>query len=581
MGGVAVGISGVLAVFFVMGGNPKPPPSTPVVVERSASPHPPDPAPVVAKAPVAPAPVKAASEPTSVRITFPASGEVYHAPASVRIEAEANEGSGKIERVEFYHGPIKLGEVDAPPYRFVWKDVRYPGEYPLTAKAITVRGETIDSPEIVVQVRREESVATASPGAKAEPVDPAAPSAVVPPAPVARPSEPAASIPASAPPVNRDLDARRVDEAIRNGVNFLKSHAVAGAVDPDRKGPKGLAESPELLLWTLLQAGVRETDPDFQKLFSFVTGQKLQRTYAVALQAMILEELNRVKYQNRIAMCARFLVDNQCQNGQWSYEGQAIDVPSTAPKPSVATSRPEAAGERVKPKVNRLVMIYRMREGPSTGDNSNSQYAALGLRACEDAGVVIPRDVLERARKWWRDSQHDAEKSSGVATGAVSAAPAGWCYGAKTHGHAAYGSMTAGAVGSLAILGHLLDDKNWKRDPALLKGLAWLDQRFSVTGNEGPSEHVANRGWMLGYYLYALERAGVLCGTETFGAHRWYAEGCEAILRAQRPDGSWLSPLPHHDRSDVANAAWDTSFAVLFLKRATRPLVASADERPR
>ena len=83
---------------------------------------------------------------------------------------------------------------------------------------------------------------------------------------------------------------------------------------------------------------------------------------------------------------------------------------------------------------------------------------------------------------------------------------------------------------------------------------------------------------MVYYYLYALERAGIMSATETFGAHRWYVEGAEAILGAQRGDGSWISPLPHGDRSETTNAVWDTCFAILFLKRATRPLdVASTD----
>jgi hypothetical protein len=85
---------------------------------------------------------------------------------------------------------------------------------------------------------------------------------------------------------------------------------------------------------------------------------------------------------------------------------------------------------------------------------------------------------------------------------------------------------------------------------------------------------------MLYYYLYALERAGVLAATETFGLHNWYVEGAEAILSSQRADGSWLAPLPHGDRSEMTNVAWDTCFAILFLKRATRPLdVASTDAR--
>jgi hypothetical protein len=47
------------------------------------------------------------------------------------------------------------------------------------------------------------------------------------------------------------------------------------------------------------------------------------------------------------------------------------------------------------------------------------------------------------------------------------------------------------------------------------------------------------------------------------GIHDWYARGARAILGAQQADGSWPGgqPVP------------DTCFAVLFLRRATRPLV--------
>jgi hypothetical protein len=220
-----------------------------------------------------------------------------------------------------------------------------------------------------------------------------------------------------------------------------------------------------------------------------------------------------------------------------------------------------------------------MYEGPPTGDNSNSQYAALGIRACHDAGIVIPKGVILAAQTWWRISQLDDPKNRGVASEGGSYAPAGWCYGPRDHGHPAYSTMTAGAVGAVAIWNFLEDEKSTKKDPTLQKGIAWLGANFSVKGNEGPSEHVKDTGWMLYYYLYALERAGVLAGTETFGGRRWYAEGAEVILAAQKPDGSWLSPLPHSDRSDTTNACWDTCFAILFLKRATAPLVASTDSR--
>ena len=71
------------------------------------------------------------------------------------------------------------------------------------------------------------------------------------------------------------------------------------------------------------------------------------------------------------------------------------------------------------------------------------------------------------------------------------------------------------------------------------------------------------------YYLYALERAGILYGTEHFGGRAWYAEGAKFLLETQKPDGSWRES----DYAGVAPETWDTCFAILFLRRATKPLI--------
>lgn len=389
-------------------------------------------------------------------------------------------------------------------------------------------------------------------------------------------------------PQAKKPDPRKIDEAITHGVGFLRGADRPGY--PDRQIPN----CDELVLWTFVHAGVPETDTLFGELEKAMLEGPLEKTYKVALQAMILEELDRVKYQGRIAQCAQFLADNQCSNGQWSYGEPSPftkDVPTGTPVKSPVASdggRPKAVGAqgeggfRQKPKVQATVTIKKMKEGPSEGDNSNSQYAALGLRACFDAGVLLPRETVERAQKWWRESQNDGGKvgkkgKPAVATGASDALPpaepAGWCYGGKAHGHAPYGSMSAGAVGALAIYDHLLGEKA-KANPWALAGLAWMAQNFTVTDNPGPPEWGEGKpGYMLFYYLYAMERAGILLGTETMGSHHWYFEGAEYILRSQKPDGSWNAGGPE------AQSTWETCFAILFLKRATRPLDVVSEDR--
>ena len=57
------------------------------------------------------------------------------------------------------------------------------------------------------------------------------------------------------------------------------------------------------------------------------------------------------------------------------------------------------------------------------------------------------------------------------------------------------------------------------------------------------------------------------------GAHDWYREGATYLLKEQKGDGSWNA------KPGDGFMVHDTSFAILFLRRATRPLsdVASVD----
>jgi hypothetical protein len=368
----------------------------------------------------------------------------------------------------------------------------------------------------------------------------------------------------------------KIDDAIRRGVEYLKK--AESIVAWEAFG----ANSDELILLTLVHAGVSSKDATYQALLQRILAVDLKRTYNVALQAMVLEEIDRVRYQDRIWQCAQFLLDNQCANGQWSY-GDPTPAVQNMPTPvkakevasvPVGGARDFAAAseKKAKPKVVRFIPVQKTKAGPASGDNSNSQYAALGLRACSESGIRIPRDVLALARKWWIDSQHSGDGKGKVATGPGGAEPRGWCYDVKD-GHPTYGSMSAGALASVAIYTHLLD-MDVKRDPAIASGLSWLTAHFTVTENFGPPEHrPAGTAEFVYYYLYALERAGILCGTEVMGTHRWYPEGATFLVEKQSPDGQW------EHGGEWNKPVWNTCFAILFLKRATRPLVASTDRR--
>src|SRR6187401_1750206 len=117
---------------------------------------------------------------------------------------------------------------------------------------------------------------------------------------------------ASTPLAGQAVDEAKVDQAIKKGVEFLRT-----AKSPDFHN--GYKNSDVLILWTFIHAGVPQDDPKFKSLLDSCMSEPLDKTYKVSLLAMCLEEIDRVKHQERIAQCAQFLVDNQCKNGQWNY----------------------------------------------------------------------------------------------------------------------------------------------------------------------------------------------------------------------------------------------------------------------
>src|SRR5262249_55177834 len=160
---------------------------------------------------------------------------------------------------------------------------------------------------------------------------------------------------------------------------------------------------------TLIHAGASEKS--YKDMLQRCIDRKLEHTYKVALHAMCLEELDATRYQGRIAQCAQFLVDCQASNGQWSY-GSPTPAPPIPFETKVASDDAKKkksdvrefggeAREHKRPK--NAIFVKQTRTVGDKGDNSNSQYAALGLRACFDANVRIPDEVIMRARKWWED----------------------------------------------------------------------------------------------------------------------------------------------------------------------------------
>jgi hypothetical protein len=266
------------------------------------------------------------------------------------------------------------------------------------------------------------------------------------------------------------------------------------------------------VLYTLFYSGVvPQNDPLFVKLLDRILKKELLYTYPVALQAMALEAIDKVHYQNRIVQCAQFLVDNQAQNGQWGY-GEKVPIENSGPPdPVVSGGGGAKSGGGGTVAVKRIPIKKRV-PGPAVGDNSNTQYAALGLRACMETGVELPKAVMELADKWWEQSQNPDGSWSYSAGGTYTRKEGN----TTITGGPGYGSMTAGGLGCLVIWKHYLK-KDWKKNERIQNAATWLvqDRPFLLLSvRAGTGRHTRSTG--------VLRQARVVSGGSR--VHTWRPE---------------------------------------------------------
>jgi hypothetical protein len=331
-------------------------------------------------------------------------------------------------------------------------------------------------------------------------------------------------------PKGSGIPAADIERAIQKGMDWLKGMPSKSGVPTSR-----MDDTQELVLYTLLHGGASASDPAVGEILKRIVDREPDRVYNVALGAMALAKLNRAGYQWKLIQHAQFLVDNQCENGQWAY-GSPVDPPrapgdwvSWKGAPYGAKYPPGFRPGAGKTTSGRKVGIVQRSRISKVGDNSNAQYAALGLRACAEADVVIDPRCLADALRWWENDQNK---------------DGGWGY-SRGEDDAPRATMTAGGVGSLVIYRWMLK-KPWAEEAHIKKGMEWLDANPKVSK------------WHE-YYYYGLERIGMLYGTDRIGSIDWFDKGGEWLIEHQAANGSWRN-VP------------DTCFAILFLRRATAPL---------
>ncbi len=341
------------------------------------------------------------------------------------------------------------------------------------------------------------------------------------------------------------ITADEVRKSIDRGVEYLKGkqNKVDGNWEEYKLQPGGVTA---LCTLALLNAGVDPEDASIQKALGFLRKVgKPKMTYATSLQIMAFvaadpspTNKDKALIRRNANYLAAIQITAEDRKGMWSYS-----------------------------------------DSQGGGDNSNTQFALLGLYEAERVGVVVRDDVWTLAERHWLKSQ----KSNG-----------GWAY---VQGEATRGSMTCAGIASLVICSGKLGagdatvvgdsvrccgaaDADDPVTLAIEKGIAWMGRNRTVqyhpvetVSGEGSDVRAVGANWLL-YYLYGMERVGRMTGERYFVNSRgekfdWYREGAEHIVRKQDDfNGSWKGVGPGEDEPLVA-----TSFALLFLSKGRRPVV--------
>jgi hypothetical protein len=188
------------------------------------------------------------------------------------------------------------------------------------------------------------------------------------------------------------------------------------------------------------------------------------------------------------------------------------------------------------------------RTGPP--DNSNTQFAVLGLVFASQCGFQVPREVWERLREHYLSTQ---------------SADGGWGYYATT---APSANMTIASTVSLAICEEMLRDQNHRqcvappRSTAVDRGMEWIAKR-------GQIDRLSTYG------CYALERLGILMGRSEIGGVDWYAVGAKQLTKSRGWPSDNTGNYNDRDHPPQVGAA----FAVLFLARGLEPVIINKLER--
>jgi hypothetical protein len=436
-----------------------------------------------------------------------------------------------------------------------------------------------------------------------------------------------------------EVSKESIEAAVQKGIAYLRTQQRADGSWDYRDGPFTLnmpgvdthltMGCAALCCLAMLKGGVKADDPAIKKGLDYCRNHPLQHVYCVSCLILALEALYSEPEPEEEK-------EKEATPEEKMRTGLAKDPAKDFRKKASPQDKAKIIDLIKWLLENQQANVWRY---PMHGeDASNSQYVALAFSAAMRMKVPIPASNCRRMAEWflkWQEKDgpevkgfpvpaadhsmkelrklekdiqkqmreidkdlkkdKDKDKADGMTTTVVDEAreklfapeknkmfARGWCYMPEDPQNQAWrkvitGSMTTSGIIALTVCKAYLEgtsECSAGMAKAVSKGIrdgcAWIAHKFTVTQNPtGGGENTIHHY----YYLYGLERAGMITLTPKFGDHDWYKEGAGLILSQQRSDGSWEAT------QGTSGPVPDTCFAILFLKKATKPIV-SIPERP-
>ena len=368
---------------------------------------------------------------------------------------------------------------------------------------------------------------------------------------------------------------KEAEKAIRKGVTYLKKVQKDDGSWGDLTGGKPYgggegegyghpAGTTALALYALLKCKVPTRDPSVKKGFAFLKKRHEKPGGSYETSAMLLAVCATANpYKTSTASNKR--VERLKLKGAWRGWAQKLHKHLLDKKASQVW-RYNVEGVGQAPGGNQ--------------DLSSTQLAALALFAAHQVKIRTPdsvwEDILDYSMAQQDDTGPEVVTKDPLTGREIKRQSRGFAYikGMEdpTEGKAT-GSMTACGIANIMMARFVLTDAGRKREAweatvdakkiqsAVEDGLCWIEENWNARMN--PRKSHGNIYHL--YWLYSVERAMDLVGNQRIGSHLWYSEMGQFLINKQAEDGSWDTQSTLNPRQTL-----DTSFALLFLKRATQ-----------